>query len=91
MIPIFQPSPTLVTKECKVRLEDAFAIILQNCIETDFSRLYDSLKNLRDFEPQFYQSLRSHHLTKAIFDIVDAEDKFRCGRSMQERLAQNGR
>lgn len=85
MIPQFQPAQTEQTKVLKARIEDAFAMIIQGTTEGDFTRLYDAVEDMRMREPRLHNSMRACYLTRAIFDLVSAEDKYRRNRSVDER------
>lgn len=81
----FQPLPSGTTRMVKSRIEDALSFLVENSSERDFTRLYDALHEMRRVEPVLYQSLRSNHLLRVIFDVVDLEDQFRCGKTTEQR------
>lgn len=83
MIPIFQQSPSDQSRRARARLEDALAMIIQECSDRQFTRLFDAIDEMKFIDPVFYCSMRGHYLTKSLFDAVDSEDRYRRTRSMQ--------
>lgn len=74
---LFKGDADPAKEAARERLEFALQNAIQYLPERNFTEVWEALQRLKATDINGWRELRGHYLTRSIFDMIEAENRFR--------------